>query len=180
MVETEAKNLVGLTGDDERFVKRTKELFRELRRSVYQKVCAICEIDGAAEVLCEDDKKTLQELQQKWSEWYAVDLQPDKAKQLNEYQEGVVSELVERTEGLLEQFLPRCQSAIIEKLAARLPKRLADDELEELRNSAGCEVVNVVMASGLAVQEQIVVLKKMREAFVKARGENGRKKQINR
>jgi hypothetical protein len=167
METVEIKDLVGLTEDDERFVKQTKELFHELRRSVYQKVCAICEIDKAAEVLCEDDKRTLQELREKWADWHAFDLTLDDPKTLNEYQPGVAEDLVNKLEGLLGQFLPACQSEVLEKLAERLPKRLADEELEQLRDAAGDEVVNAVMANISDVRLQVVMLRRLREAVLK-------------
>lgn len=172
----EKENLVGLTGDDERFVKQTRESFRELRRSVYQKVCAICEIDKAAEVLCEDDKRTLRELREKWADWYVADLQPEQPKTPDERHTEVTEDIIEKLEGILSDYLPCCQNDVIAKLADRLPKRLADDEQEELRDTAGCEITNAVMASGLNVKGQIVVLKKMREAFLKARGNDAAKK----
>jgi hypothetical protein len=176
----EEKSLIGLAGDDARFIARSRILSKELHREVYKNIFIIVELDKALEFLDEDNKKNLAEFLHNWGRWYEQDLTPEDPKTLNEYQAGVVDEIVEKTEGLLCQFLPNCQSGVIEKLAANLPKRLAEDELEELRDNAGGEVTDAVMASGLDVKGQIVVLKKMREIILKARRENAGKKQINR
>jgi hypothetical protein len=178
METTEAKNLVGLAADDEQFVKQTRELFRKLRRSVYQKVCAICEIDEAAEVLCEDDKMTLRELRQKWAGWYAEDLQPEKPKMLTEHQAEVADGLVEKLEMFLEEYDFACQEEVLKKPVDRLPKRAAKEELEQLRDDSILAFVDAVLASGLCVEAQIVLCRRLRANFEKLiRGLNDAKKQ---
>jgi hypothetical protein len=158
----EAENLMVLSGDDERFIEKAKSLSREMHREVYRCLTVLSELDAAFDCLSEDDEETINSLRENWASWHAEDLKPDEPKTLNEYQVGVVDELVEKTEGLLSQFLPGCQAEVIKKLAARLPKCLADDELAELRDAAACAVGDGIINNGLPLKTQIALFKQLK------------------
>ncbi len=168
MEQVAERKLIEVDGADADFVGRAKVFSREMHREVYRCLCILSKLDAAFDCLSEDDEKTINELLKNWASWYTADLVPDKPRTLNDYQTGVVDELVEKTEELLSQFLPACQSEVIEKLAANLPKRLDDDELAELRDSAACAVGDGIINSGLPLKTQIALFKQLRIMAEKA------------
>lgn len=59
--------------ENKRFVLKTKQLMRQLRRRVYECLVFLVSIDEIAEIFCEDDKRMLQELRKNWPQWYKND-----------------------------------------------------------------------------------------------------------
>jgi len=168
MVSTaEIKELIGLAGDDARFVERGVSFGRELHREVYKHIFIIVKLDKSLEFLSEDIKRELAEFLHNWGQWYAKDLISEQPKTLEESQACVAEDVAKQIEKTLSDYLPECQGEVVEKLAANLPKRLKRDELEELRDSAFVDFNSAVIASGWCVEAQLVLLRRLKANFGK-------------